>query len=300
MSTPYQYMPPLSDEEYAALRDDIRVHGIQTPIVVDENGLVIDGHHRQAIAAELGIDCPTEAPAGLSDSEKRSQSFSRNLVRRHLNRDQRRQVIAESLLADPQLSDREHARRTGSSHPTVAKIRHDLEANGRLESFASRVSADGRTRPAVGMMTREEAEAHTRATRQALEEFWDSAAVVAVNAEQTAVILANGINDGWPQQDGFDSAGDWLAAKHFEFVQLCTETMRDGYAEHLLTAMSGGYGHDVTIYGAEIRAAVLLGFVDNFRVKADREDLTEAFAPICDSLERSVTADLNSRMRADR
>lgn len=38
---------------------------------------------------------------------------------------------------------------TGTSHPTVAALRDELEDAGRLESFTSRTSADGRTRPAT-------------------------------------------------------------------------------------------------------------------------------------------------------
>lgn len=34
-----------------------------------------------------------------------------------------REAVAAALLADPEASDREIARRTGTSHPTVAKVR---------------------------------------------------------------------------------------------------------------------------------------------------------------------------------
>ena len=51
---PYQLLPALSDVEYAALRDDVATNGIRVPVDVDERGRVLDGHHRQAIAAESG------------------------------------------------------------------------------------------------------------------------------------------------------------------------------------------------------------------------------------------------------
>ena len=54
----YQVMPPLSSEEYQELHDDIKVNGVLEPIHVDEEGVVIDGHHRSKIANELGIVCP--------------------------------------------------------------------------------------------------------------------------------------------------------------------------------------------------------------------------------------------------
>lgn len=60
----------------------------------------------------------------------------------------RRALIAESLKQDPQLSNREHERRTGASRNTVGSVREELEAAGELSQSDSRVSADGRVRPA--------------------------------------------------------------------------------------------------------------------------------------------------------
>ena len=42
----YQVMPPLSEEEYQALKEDIAYNGIQVPVVEDTDGNIIDGHHR--------------------------------------------------------------------------------------------------------------------------------------------------------------------------------------------------------------------------------------------------------------
>ena len=55
---------------------------------------------------------------------------------------------AESLKADPQLSNREHAQRAGTSHAQVGRIRKALEESGQLDHWSSRISADGRERPA--------------------------------------------------------------------------------------------------------------------------------------------------------
>ena len=45
--------------------------------------------------------------------------------RRHLSREQKRELIAESLRSDPILRDREHARRCGANHETVGRVRAD-------------------------------------------------------------------------------------------------------------------------------------------------------------------------------
>ena len=43
----WQLFPPLSDEEYAALKADIAAQGVLVPVVIDEDtGEVIEGHHR--------------------------------------------------------------------------------------------------------------------------------------------------------------------------------------------------------------------------------------------------------------
>lgn len=126
-ATPYQLLPPLSADEYAALLASIAAEGIRVPIQVDEHGQILDGHHRAAIAAELGIDCPRVVVSNLdTETAKRTVALSLNLSRRHLNREQTRQVIAASIQADPDLSDREHARRCGCSPTTVGTVRRGL------------------------------------------------------------------------------------------------------------------------------------------------------------------------------
>lgn len=149
MTSPVQFqnMPPLSPDEYAGLTASIREHGIQVPIHVDEHGIVIDGHHRQKIAAELGINCPKTVVIGKTHTEKRTLALTLNADRRHLSREQRRALIAESVKADPQLSDREHARRTGASPTTVGTVREELESSGEVSKLDTRVGADGVHQP---------------------------------------------------------------------------------------------------------------------------------------------------------
>ena len=137
-SVKYQVMPPLSPDEYQELHDDIAHRGVVEPIHVDESGVVIDGHHRKRIADELGIECPKIVHDDLSDAGKRSLAFTLNLKRRHLNREQRRALIAESLKSDPQLSNREHARRTGASDNTVGSVRREMEESAQIAHFEKR------------------------------------------------------------------------------------------------------------------------------------------------------------------
>jgi ParB-like chromosome segregation protein Spo0J len=39
-------MPPLSDDEFTALVADIRQNGVRYPVLVDEDGYILDGIHR--------------------------------------------------------------------------------------------------------------------------------------------------------------------------------------------------------------------------------------------------------------
>src|SRR5206468_2039339 len=58
---PVLELPPLPPEQFEALRDNIAIHGVLVPILVDGDGPVrriIDGNHRKQIADELGYDCP--------------------------------------------------------------------------------------------------------------------------------------------------------------------------------------------------------------------------------------------------
>lgn len=55
---PRQIFPPLTPAEYADLRESIQRQGVLHPILVDQNGEIVDGHHRKAIADELMVTLP--------------------------------------------------------------------------------------------------------------------------------------------------------------------------------------------------------------------------------------------------
>ena len=146
--TTFQVMPRLGTDEYADLEQSIRADGVIVPIVVSADGHIVDGHHRAEIADRLGIDCPRVVKHG-DQTELRTFAYTLNLHRRHLTREQRRELIAQSLRQDPQLSNRDHARRTGASHPTVAVVRQELEQTGDVESLSTRTDSLGRQQPAT-------------------------------------------------------------------------------------------------------------------------------------------------------
>jgi plasmid maintenance system antidote protein VapI len=141
----YQVMPDMAQDEYDALKEDIAERGVMVPIEFDENGNVLDGHHRLKICAELGIDdYPKIVRAGMSESEKWTHARKLNMARRHLTREQRRELIREQIKDTPELSDRQIAKMLGVSNSTVSVIRSDLIENGQVCDSHTSMGADGK------------------------------------------------------------------------------------------------------------------------------------------------------------
>jgi ParB-like chromosome segregation protein Spo0J len=88
----YQFLPSLSLDEYEALRESIREKGVIEPVVTDEEGNVIDGHHRVKACEELGIKYPTRVIAGFSEEQKQDLSVELNMHRRHLTKEQKKEL----------------------------------------------------------------------------------------------------------------------------------------------------------------------------------------------------------------
>ncbi len=135
----FQVMPTLSAEEYVALRDDIAERGIVVPVVVDQDGRLLGGHHRRRAAAELGISCPEEVHKVVDDEDARQTALALNLAPRHLTREQRRELIASEITARPDDSDRMIARRFSCSPSTVGAVRRSVS---KLDTPENHVDGD--------------------------------------------------------------------------------------------------------------------------------------------------------------
>ena len=84
-----ELLPPLSTEEFEALKADIAARGVLEPIVVDEDGVVLDGHHR----FKADPNAPTRQVLGLTLDEKKALAIRSNLARRNLSPDQKRELL---------------------------------------------------------------------------------------------------------------------------------------------------------------------------------------------------------------
>ncbi|MFH5803188.1 DNA methyltransferase [Alienimonas sp. DA493] len=143
---PFQLMPDLAAWEFDALKESIRRHGVLVPVIKDEHGIIIDGHHRSRACRELRLrNVPTITLAGLTEEQKRDHSLLLNLVRRKVTRKQLRAVVAAELRRTPELSNRWLAEILGTTGRTVRSVRNDLVAGGEIPHLTSFRGRDGKS-----------------------------------------------------------------------------------------------------------------------------------------------------------
>jgi ParB-like chromosome segregation protein Spo0J len=87
---------PLTESEYEDLRQSIRKGGIVNDLIVEKGGdgyIVLSGHHRKAVAEELGIE---EVPCSLAETpEEIVEALFDNASRRQLTEVERKAKIQE-------------------------------------------------------------------------------------------------------------------------------------------------------------------------------------------------------------
>ena len=141
----YQVMPDMAQEEYDALKEDIAERGVMIPIEFDEDGNVLDGHHRLKICGELDItDYPKVIRSGMNEAEKRTHARKLNMARRQLSREQRRELIRGQIKETPEMSDRQIAKILGVSNSTVSLARWELVNSGQVCESHTSTGADGK------------------------------------------------------------------------------------------------------------------------------------------------------------
>lgn len=84
--------PAMPDDEFAALRADIKANGVREAITLYE-GMVIDGWHRYSASQAEGVHCPSKLLPESSDPV--AFVISANLHRRHLTGSQRALAVVE-------------------------------------------------------------------------------------------------------------------------------------------------------------------------------------------------------------
>ena len=82
-------LPKLPKEEYEALKLSIQNEGQHHPIIVNEDGIILDGHHRFQICNELGLKPKTDVRRFEDKLLEKKFVISSNLFRRQLTTFQR-------------------------------------------------------------------------------------------------------------------------------------------------------------------------------------------------------------------
>jgi hypothetical protein len=136
--------PPISDDDFDKLAADIRLNGLHQPIMRYQ-GKILDGNNRYR-ACELVKIAPKFTDFSGDDAQARNYVISANIHRRHLSPDQRREIIATLLKADPTKSNRQIAETANASHHTVGDVRGVLESTGQLAQLKTTTGADGKKR----------------------------------------------------------------------------------------------------------------------------------------------------------
>lgn len=89
-------VPPLTGDEYADLKKSIAESGQYIPIIVNRDGIILDGHHRFRICQELSIKPKTMIKEFDNPLHEKLFVIDCNLQRRHLNQFQRIELALKS------------------------------------------------------------------------------------------------------------------------------------------------------------------------------------------------------------
>jgi hypothetical protein len=114
-------MPKLSAEEFDALKQSIKEDGQFYPIIVNGEGVILDGHHRNRACNELGITPKVSTTIFKNKFQERIFVIDTNLKRRNLNEYQILEFKAEIIkLKEAEAKSRQST--GGNAHISLAPI----------------------------------------------------------------------------------------------------------------------------------------------------------------------------------
>jgi hypothetical protein len=146
-----ELFPLMQDAEFDALVADIKANGPLEHIVLYE-GKILDGRNRYRALRAAGLDPATIRDKftvdGMVGDDPAAYVISANIHRRHLTAEQKRDLIAKLLAADPSKSDRQIAKTVKASPTFVGKVRAEGEATGDVSTVDTRKDTKGRKQPA--------------------------------------------------------------------------------------------------------------------------------------------------------
>jgi hypothetical protein len=136
--------PLMEGEEFDALVADIKANGLIEPLVMLE-GMILDGRNRYHACVAADVE-PTFRP--FTGDGPAAYVISANIHRRHLTPEQKRDLIAKLIKAQPGKSDRQIAKTATADHKTVASVRVGMEGRGEIPHVETRTDTKGRRQSA--------------------------------------------------------------------------------------------------------------------------------------------------------
>jgi hypothetical protein len=153
--------PLMQGEAFDALVADIKANGLHEKIDLYQ-GKIVDGRNRYRALRQLGIEPDdryfrkaiyAHTIGGEIGSHERNNDdavlayvVSRNIHRRHLTAEQKRDLIAKLVKAQPEKSNRAIAKQARVDDKTVGAVRRQLESTAEIPQLEKTVGADGRAR----------------------------------------------------------------------------------------------------------------------------------------------------------
>jgi hypothetical protein len=178
--------PLMEGDEFDALVADIKANGLQEDIVCHD-GMILDGRNRYRACLAAGINLEDRFIHVLGIGDPVAYVISKNIHRRHLTAEQKRNLIAKLIKAQPKKSNRQIAKTAGVSHPHVAKVRGDLERSGDVETVTTSIDTKGRKQPAKKPKTKAERNRKARERRaEKRNQKWEAEAKAAERKEAEA------------------------------------------------------------------------------------------------------------------
>jgi len=153
-----ELFPPMAPDELRALAHDIKQNGLREPVSVVEDrsgkNVLIDGRNRlDALellddAERFNLDNYIIFEKFPADIDITARVVSLNLHRRHLTVEQKRDLIAKLIKAQPEKSNRQVAKTVKASPTTVGTVRTEMETKGEVSKLDTRTDANGIKQPA--------------------------------------------------------------------------------------------------------------------------------------------------------
>lgn len=81
----HTFFPKLSAEEYNGLKKSVKENGLFFPIIVNEDGVILDGHHRYLACLDMGVQPKVEIKKFNNPLLEKAFVVDSNVNRRHLN-----------------------------------------------------------------------------------------------------------------------------------------------------------------------------------------------------------------------